>query len=127
MKKEIAEKWVQALRSGEYRQGRGVLCDIYDGKRRFCCLGVLCEVAINSGLKIETKEKEKYGALVMNYARSHIFLPESVRNFTEMHSINGEIFLEEYGGKVSLADLNDHKNFSFESIANVIEAHWEEL
>lgn len=40
LKPEVKSLWVAALRSGKYRQGRGVLNS--DGK--FCCLGVLCEV-----------------------------------------------------------------------------------
>lgn len=40
MNKEIARKWVDALRSGEYKQTRGRL----RSGDRFCCLGVLCEI-----------------------------------------------------------------------------------
>lgn len=40
MKPEIKAKWVAALRSGEYKQGREAL-RIGD---RFCCLGVLCDL-----------------------------------------------------------------------------------
>lgn len=32
--------WTDALRSGEYKQGTGVLC--FQG--RFCCMGVLCDI-----------------------------------------------------------------------------------
>lgn len=41
MKKELKQKWVEALRSGKYEQGKGVLRTFTD---RFCCLGVLCDV-----------------------------------------------------------------------------------
>jgi hypothetical protein len=41
MKKEILEKWIETLRSGEYQQGNGKL---RSGKH-YCCLGVLCEAA----------------------------------------------------------------------------------
>lgn len=42
MNKEIKEKWVAALRSGEYKQAEGIL---YDPKQRsYCCLGVLCKI-----------------------------------------------------------------------------------
>lgn len=48
---EIKAKWVAALRSGEYKQGRGSLRKVDSkGVDRFCCLGVLCD--------IYTKEKE---------------------------------------------------------------------
>jgi hypothetical protein len=44
MDKGIKKKWVAALRSGNYAQGLGALCNI-DGKgnARYCCLGVLIE------------------------------------------------------------------------------------
>jgi hypothetical protein len=41
MPEVLKKKWVSALRSGDYEQGRGFL---HDGGR-FCCLGVLVEVA----------------------------------------------------------------------------------
>lgn len=45
MDKNIKEKWITALRSGNFKQGRGALrSQAEDGSERFCCLGVLCEV-----------------------------------------------------------------------------------
>jgi len=41
MKQEIKVKWLQALRSGEYRQGRYAL---RTSNNEFCCLGVLCDL-----------------------------------------------------------------------------------
>ena len=43
MKKRIKNKWLKALRSGEYRQGKDQLCELngYTGEYEFCCLGVL--------------------------------------------------------------------------------------
>jgi hypothetical protein len=40
MTPEIQAAWVRALRSGEYKQGRGTLKQ----NDCFCCLGVLCKV-----------------------------------------------------------------------------------
>jgi hypothetical protein len=40
MKKEIRDRWVTALRSGEYEQGIAR----FERGGRFCCLGVLCDV-----------------------------------------------------------------------------------
>lgn len=42
MKADLKAKWLEALRSGKYEQGSGVLRDNAD---RFCCLGVLCDLA----------------------------------------------------------------------------------
>lgn len=41
MDKAIKRKWVKALRSGKYKQGKGHL---KDERGRFCCLGVLCNI-----------------------------------------------------------------------------------
>lgn len=41
MDAEIKAKWVKALRSGKYKQGRSALRSATD---EFCCLGVLCNV-----------------------------------------------------------------------------------
>ena len=42
MNPDVKAKWVAALRSGEYEQGRVYLHDEDD---RYCCLGVLCAIA----------------------------------------------------------------------------------
>lgn len=41
MDAEIKAKWVEALRSEKYVQGRGCLRDL---EQNFCCLGVLCDI-----------------------------------------------------------------------------------
>ena len=41
MNKRQATKWVKALRSGKYQQGKEVLFS----EGRYCCLGVLCEIS----------------------------------------------------------------------------------
>lgn len=41
MKRELRDRWVEALRSGDYEQGQSFLRN----GNKFCCLGVLCEVA----------------------------------------------------------------------------------
>lgn len=40
MRPDVKAKWITALRSGEYRQGRGSLRE-HDA---YCCLGVLCDL-----------------------------------------------------------------------------------
>lgn len=50
--KENVRRWVDALRSGEYKQGNGALC-IYNPRAdefRFCCLGVATQEAIKAGV-----------------------------------------------------------------------------
>lgn len=42
MNKEIKKLWIDALKSGEYEQGRWRL----KTKNRYCCLGVLCDIYV---------------------------------------------------------------------------------
>jgi hypothetical protein len=44
MLKSIKNKWVKALRSGEYKQGSGQLRSEDDEGVSFCCLGVLAQI-----------------------------------------------------------------------------------
>lgn len=43
MKPEIKKLWIGALRSGQYKQGKGHLCQ----NNRYCCLGVLYDVGVD--------------------------------------------------------------------------------
>lgn len=40
MKQEYKQPWIDALRSGDYKQGKTHL----HSDSKFCCLGVLCEI-----------------------------------------------------------------------------------
>lgn len=63
-----AERWVEALRSGEYVQGHGWL---KDGPGRYCCLGVYADTL---GLEIEPME---YTELTGNSDRIEaLFIPD---------------------------------------------------
>lgn len=48
MDKALKKKWVSALRSGKYKQGKDRLRQTNThGETVFCCLGVLCEIQDN--------------------------------------------------------------------------------
>lgn len=40
MTKELKQQWIEALRSGEYKQIKNILKD----EIGYCCLGVLCDI-----------------------------------------------------------------------------------
>jgi hypothetical protein len=53
MKLEIKTLWTTALRSGEYKQGKGTLRQTSgspDVPDLFCCWGVLCDLAVKAGV-----------------------------------------------------------------------------
>lgn len=43
MNQKIKKKWIEALRSGKYKQGKTLL----RSANKFCCLGVLCDIIKN--------------------------------------------------------------------------------
>lgn len=48
MDQQIKAAWITALTDGSYQQGEGVLQDVTNGQ--FCCLGVLCDLAVKAGI-----------------------------------------------------------------------------
>lgn len=103
MKPEVKEKWIDTLLSGKYEQGREEL-QTADGK--FCCLGVLCEMAIADGVVVDV---EKAGTVTYN--GEYQFLPYEVQQWAGMKSNDGEFSeyneLENYAESFSLAVMND--------------------
>lgn len=97
MNKDLKEKWITALRSGKYKQGKGQLRDNIDGEYHYCCLGILCEVA---GLQISPGGMHIAGA------------PEG---YEPLQKIN-----KNFNPVGELARMNDDGH-SFEEIADYIE------
>jgi hypothetical protein len=119
VKKSVMKKWVAALRSGKYKQGRGVLSQ--DGK--YCCLGVLCEV-LGAEKKVDSDGIVSYGVKGSKDRQTGV-LPIAIQEACGMKSGYGVIaFGENY---LSLATLNDRRKRSFKHIAAYIERNWEKL
>ena len=115
--KENRKKWVAALRSGEYKQGRLYLCHTdEEGQTTHCCLGVLCEIA---GLqkKLNPTDDDK-GVLTMygsEDACSEVVAPHEIMDFVGLTTARGH-----FGDGDSLVRLNDY-SFDFDHIADLIE------
>jgi hypothetical protein len=113
MKQEIKERWTTALRSGEYEQGVGYLR--YEGK--FCCLGVLCDLAVKDGVMREKKlPSGSYG-----YGDDKLVgsLPVEVRDWADLPDGDPEVPFKNLPFPLSM--LNDEKELSFKLIADIIE------
>lgn len=122
MKKEIAKKWVEALRSGDYTQEKAQL----RGFKGFCCLGVLCNIHAQEHPEIAKKELNPG-----MYLGSAYILPKEVMKWAGLSTeagekrdrtnlnINGETYTH-------LAHAND-KGVTFEGIAKWIEKNYKEL
>jgi len=115
MKKEIAKKWVKALRSGKFKQAESFLkIDYDDGNPTHCCLGVLCEL-YNDEMR---KSKKK----TLPVRSSDNFLPRKVMNWAGMQSRDGKFGYYES----DLTRMNDGGK-SFKVIANTIEKNVKSL
>lgn len=122
MNPKVKQKWVEALRSGKYKQTRGVL------RRRggsYCCLGVLCEIAREEGIvdrRWESRYKEYvYFNPVFPPDSNSCDLPEAVVRWSGLDSSDPEVDIPRGIDKQTLASLNDELKYSFSKIADVIE------
>lgn len=112
MNPEIKRRWVEALRSGRYEQGYGKLSQ--NGK--FCCLGVLCEIAVQDGIigvRDINDDTLFYGN---NHEGSATVLPHTVREWAGL----GERGVLIPSKQRSLVEINDHRT-PFSRIADIIE------
>lgn len=117
MKPEIKEKWVKALRSGEYIQGRSML---HPGPERWCCLGVLTDIyAKENNISWQNNPYGEEGTA--SFQGEFNLLPSSVYRWAGLAGSNPAY--EESGAFMStkgLAELND-AGVSFTKIADIIE------
>lgn len=115
-----AKLWVEALRSGKFKQTTGRLAA---KGHKFCCLGVACEVAIANGVKVKKEKPESDDGDIM-YDGSDDVLPVSVQKWLGLKNIAGTFAhqLEEFPNMFSLIDMNDTGHMKFKEIADVIES-----
>lgn len=131
MNPDAKDKWVKALESGEYAQTHeGGLRDRDD---KFCCLGVLCEVAVAEGVIPAPEPPAEHGSpedkdgrdtkwyvyLSNDGDRDTAFLPEVVAEWAGIKTGNGEIPGQGDSENPSLTTMND-SGWSFSEIAAVI-------
>jgi hypothetical protein len=109
MNPQIKQKWVDALRSGEYQQTKGRLHD-EDG---FCCLGVLCDLYIKEN-NVEWEPSIHSDAYMFQNVVAD--LPFSVKKWADLEYCNPHI----NDGESTLATLNDI-GFTFNKIADIIQ------
>lgn len=117
MRKKVKQLWVEALRSGKYEQGRGVLCS---SNNKYCCLGVLTEVYIEqmkknrkkskiSKARISTTYREQY--LVNGKTKATHLLPEVVAKWAGLTA----------GQRKWAMSMNDSHTLDFSGIAQCID------
>lgn len=152
MNPDVKAKWLTRLRSEEFEQGHGQLgVDQPGEKPRRCCLGVLCEVAVDEGIiekKVVTGDvifgvnlamvastpddvrgSEDLGA----WDSAKFYLPKAVREWADLphysptvplpDNVGPELATDHTGEEVNLASLNDSATgYGFDEIADAIES-----
>lgn len=115
----IQTKWLEALESGNYKQGQGYL----KNKDGYCCLGVLCEV-----MELEHSEVES-GATYFKCGQgeSAAYVPQAAVPSTGLRSTAGGFFKHVrlangnfYSGLTSMNDDLGNGGMSFADIAAYI-------
>lgn len=118
--------WVEALRSGNYSQTKQVLYD--EGTDSYCCLGVACVVAKENGCEVQLPEVfDAYTDETLPWEVAEWFGIWDIDAGTD-YAGNPELALmEKEDGTFEwrrAAALNDDENWTFEQIADAVEAKW---
>ena len=121
--------WIDALESGEFKQGRDALGIAYpDGSTSHCCLGVLCEVYEREVAPLKDVGESKYdltgakplpgGGARINYRGEIYILPDDVADWVGLRTTNGEYGPDEDNWG-ALTGLND-EGWTFLQIAHIL-------
>ncbi|MGY3609896.1 MULTISPECIES: hypothetical protein [unclassified Bradyrhizobium] len=106
MDADLKKRWVEALRSGDYKQGRRVLRqdDMY------CCLGVLCDLAATGEWRRQPDGQTHVYSVDGEY--DDIYMPWPVMAFCGL----------DHNKEMAVSTMNDDGK-SFADIASWIEAN----
>ena len=127
MNARVKKMWIDALRSGEYTQGKRQLIIVSpNADTNFCCLGVLCDLHHKAG---QTGRWNGEDYITPDAEDGTDFYtgsmpPPSVRKWLGIKVPRGSWdlpFEDRDGDFPSLAELNDDWNFTFSQIADLIE------
>lgn len=122
--------WVDALRSGDYHQTSGKLRSTDD---RYCCLGVLCDVARKDGVKMKIELFDYSGSTTgIAYDGYSTFPPPAVINWLGHEGPSIYVPWPEelsdpkpsHRDVISVVSLNDRYGWDFHQIADAVEAHY---
>lgn len=112
------KKWLEALRSGEFKQAKSMLKKKSKGEFRHCCLGVAMELC-----GVPSAEHEVLGSGVVAYRfesgeTSHL----DPAGQEWLGVTRSDPYLNLPSGPRTVAELND-RGWSFKQIADAIEEH----
>lgn len=121
--KENIRKWVDALRSGEFKQGTGRLRT----GDSYCCLGVACEIAKREGVDLRTatsvrmvNDDEGSTETIHYYDDQSGYPPTAVGDWLGVGRRNPHVGVAN-GVDLSATEANDTHLWDFAKIADGIE------
>lgn len=113
MRAKYKAKWLEALRSGKYIQGRKWLKHriLPEGSFKYCCLGVMCEL-VAEDFGVSTAEYDtKVGKLIINFGANARWMPDEIALAIGLPRSTA----------TALMSMNDEGGFTFREIADWIE------
>jgi hypothetical protein len=133
MNPNVKEKWLNALRSDEYSQTRGVLMN----EGGFCCLGVLCDIyskeqnvpwdserrIFGKGGEVPTEIQLWAGFVEENPEKMHEEDDDYIETVSNPGNpkVNHKPEYSSFTSSIALSVLNDDIGLSFAEIADLIE------
>jgi hypothetical protein len=105
MDAQLKQHWINALRSGKYRQGKGFL----QKNNKFCCLGVLCDIVDSSRWSYNKEDN------IWEWGIPHLIISSVKLSLDILQEIQLASDIQNF-----LINLNDIGK-SFEEIAQYIE------
>jgi hypothetical protein len=118
-----AKRWIEALKSGKYFQGQGVLHQRKNAYNLFCCLGLACHLYQEASGDLDVKVNNLGG---YSYDGDTVYLPPAVRDWLGLNDCTGNIDGEAGLTVQSLTYINDN-GWTFAEIAEFIEEHESEV
>lgn len=120
MKREIARRWAEALTSGKYEQTKGKLQRIEPSEKGepvgFCCLGVLCELAVADEVIPPAVHSSLLGTAGYGASGTDGVLPDEVQEWAGVE-VNDPSLEPDHA---PASHLNDTVGKTFEELAEAI-------
>jgi hypothetical protein len=127
MNPAVRDKWVAALKSGEYEQAKGYLrvtktANPGETAVGFCCLGVLCDIAVKDGV-IPPGIEDHEGAMAYGENLDEQGLPDEVQEWAGLTNSDPRFInpIDAEGVADYASSWNDDNGKTFEEIAEMIE------
>lgn len=111
MDRKVKETWIKALKSGEFKQGKGYLES--DGK--YCALGILSLLSLVEG---QCTYNQVDGLGRFDNKRYTLSYNTLTWAGMDLEDFKADVLFE--GESTSIADLND-RGLSFQKLAQIIE------